>query len=138
MRARYSRQQGYSVSRPTRRATTIRPTQQKMTLGPTTAKYLGLTALAVLAMVMLSQANGSSTAGYTQAELRKEIGQVNQDIERLKLEAKRAQSVQEIEKSVVRKDLAQPKQVEYIEKGEVAGVSTTAPASTVTEPIDQP
>jgi hypothetical protein len=128
MRARYSRQQGYVIAR---RRTTTRPTvrtvQRKLTFGPTTAKYFGLVVLAILAIVMLTRSSASSADAYQELQLNKEIGSSEQKIEEMKLEAKRAQSIQEIQNTAL-KDQMQPMQnVEYPEKGEVAGASTAKP-----------
>ncbi len=128
MRARYSRQSGYSISRQTSRKPALRSTAQVLKFGPTTAKYLGLAVLAVLAMVMITQSSGSTTAGYEQSTLRKDISKVDQDIERLRLEAKRAQSVQEIQNTTLKDGMVPMENAQYVEMGEVAGVATEAPS----------
>lgn len=130
MRARYSRHSGYSISRQSGRKPALRSTAQTLKFGPTSAKYLGLAVLAVLAMVMITQSSGSTTAGYEQSSLRKDISKVDQDIERLRLEAKRAQSVQEIQNTTLKDGMVPMEKAQYIEKGEVAGVSTSAPTTT--------
>lgn len=127
MRARYSRQRGYVIARQRTARSTVRTSQRKFKFGPTAAKYLGLAVLAVLAVVMLTQSSKNSTNAYTQNQLRKEIGQEDQDIERLRLEARRAQSIQEIQDTGVKQEMQPMGDVQYVEKGEVAGVSTAAP-----------
>jgi hypothetical protein len=128
MGARYSRTSGYTISR---RSTPSRPTvrtvQRKVTLGPTAAKIMGIGVLAVLAVLMLSSSSKSNTSLYDQNQARKDISQVNQDIERLKLEAKRAASIEAIQQSPVKDSMVPTDKVEFIEKGEVAGASTEQP-----------
>lgn len=127
MRARYSSQQGYVISTKRAKRQVIRPTQRRIKFGPTAAKYLGLGVLAVLAVVMLSQSTGNNTAAYDQSNLRKDISEVNQNVESLKLEAKRATSVEEVQKAAVRAQMTpMPAAVDYVEGGEVAGASTLA------------
>ena len=127
MRARYSRQKGYTISNRRAPRQTIRATPQRLKIGPAAAKYVGLAVLAVLAVLMLTQSTTNSTSAYEQNSLRKDIGQVDQDTERLRLEAKRAQSLQEIVKSPVIGEMQPMQNAQYIEKGTVAGVSTAAP-----------
>lgn len=126
MRTRYSRTTGYVVAN--RRAAsrpTIRTVQKKMSLGPTTAKFLGVAVLAVLAVIMLTRSSASSTDAYTQFELKKAIGAEERQLEEMRLEAQRAQSIQEIQKSAVKDELVPMGQAGFIEKGEVAGASTS-------------
>lgn len=128
MGARYSRTSGYTVSRrsaPSR--PTVRTVQRKITLGPTAAKVLGIGVLAVLAILMLSSSSKSSTSLYDQNKLRKDISQVQQDTDRLKLEAQRAKSAEEIQKSALKEQMVPAENVEFIEKGEVAGAATAQP-----------
>ena len=125
--ARYSRSKGYTIARTSQRPM-VRTTQRRVKLGPTTAKYIGLAVLAVLAVIMLSQSSTNATSAYEQNKLRKDTSQVSQDIERLKLEAKRAQSLQSIQNSPVKDQMApMDDSVENIDQGQVAGVSTTQP-----------
>ena len=125
MGARYSRQTGYSISRrPTNTRRTIRTVQRRVRFGPTAAKYIGLAALAILAVVMLTQSSTSSTNAYKQNELRSQVSNVEQDIDRLKLEAKRAQSIQSIQQTTVKDQMEQVNRTEYLENGQVAGAST--------------
>jgi cell division protein FtsL len=131
MGARYSRNAGYTVSR--RRQTPIRPTvrtvRRTITLGPTAAKIAGVAVLAVLAIVMMSSSSRSNTSLYEQNKLRKDMSQVSQDIEQLKLEAKRAQSLQEIQKTAIKEEMVPlDDEVPFIPLGEVAGAATSAPA----------
>lgn len=124
MGARYSRQTGYTISKRSNNRSSVRTIQRRVRLGPTTAKYIGLLVLAILAIIMLTQSSTSSTNAYKQNELRKQISQVDQDIERLKLEAKRAQSIQNIQQTPVKQKMEPVKRVDFVEKGEVAGVNT--------------
>jgi len=127
MSARYSRQTGYTVSKRQPARPSVRTVQRRVKLGPTTAKFLGLTVVAILAVVMLSQSGNSATSAYQQNQLRGNIAQKDQETQNLELEAKRSQSLQEIQKTPA-KDTMQPVQrVDYVEKGQVAGVSTEQP-----------
>jgi hypothetical protein len=128
MGARYSRTSGYTVSRrtaPTR--STVRTVQRKVTLGPAAAKIIGIGVLAVLAIFMLISTSGASTKQYTQSDSRKVLSQVQQDTENLKLQAKRAQSLQAAQQSAVKQEMVPSDNVQFIEKGDVAGASTAAP-----------
>ncbi|CAN5166060.1 hypothetical protein BH11PAT4_BH11PAT4_7940 [soil metagenome] len=125
MRARYSRTRGYVVSsrRPVARQT-IRTNTQNVKFGPMAARYFGMLILVVLAVVMLTRSSSSSTEAYAQKELRKEVGKASQEIEQLKLEAKRAQTIQEIQNTASKEGMQPIKDAEFVEKGQVAGVST--------------
>lgn len=124
LKTHYSRNSGYTVSRrKTARRAMARSTNQRVKMGPTTAKYVGLAALAVLAVVMLTQSSTNATNAYKQNELRKEISHVDQDVERLELEVRRTQSIQELQKAAEKNGLTSPGTVEYLERGEVAGAS---------------
>ncbi len=128
MGARYSRTSGYTISRrtaPTR--STVRTVQRKVTFGPTAAKILGVGVLALLAILMISSSTKNNTDLYAQNKTRQETSQVNQDIERLKLEAKRAQSLEQIQQTPVRAEMTPAEDVDFIQKGEVAGAATAAP-----------
>lgn len=125
MAARYSGQAGYSVRKRTSvRRPGVQKAQSNFKFGPTTAKFLGLVVLAILGAVMVSQSSGNATTAYKQSDIRKEIGQTNQDVERLQLEAKRAQSLQEIQAGTVKDGMEQTTKTEQVEIGTVAGVST--------------
>ena len=128
MGARYSKQAGYTVTRraPVRRKT-VRTVQRGVKFGPTTAKYFGLAVLGILAIVMLTQSSTNATNAYKQNEIKKEISHIDQDVERLKLEAKRAESLQTIQQSALKDQMEPVKQVEPVEKGEIAGASTEKP-----------
>lgn len=127
MGARYSRTSGYTISRrtaPTR--STVRTVQRKIKLGPTAAKVIGIGILAVLAILMIGSSGKSSTGLYDQKTTRDAVSQTNQDIDNLKLQAKRAQSLQEAQTSPIKDQMVPDDTVQYIEKGDVAGVTTTA------------
>ena len=127
MGARYSRQSGYTVARRTAARPTVRTAQSRAKFGPTAAKMFGLAALAILAVVMLSQAGTSTTAAYQQNQLRQQVSQADQDVQALQLEAQRAKSIQQIQNTPV-KDQMQPVQnAGHVEVGDVAGVSTSRP-----------
>lgn len=133
MGARYSRHAGYTISQ--RRATTrttVRTTKPKLAFGPHTARYFGLAILAVIAIVVVTQSSTRATSAYQQNDLRTKLGQTNADIDALKLEAKRAQSLQSIQSAAAKQTMEQvPAQdITYVEKGDVAGVSTDAPSAT--------
>jgi len=95
--------------------------------GPTAAKLFGFGVLAILAVVMLSQAGGNTTNAYQQNQLRQQTSQADQDIQNLQLEAQRAQSIQQIQSSPVKAQMQPVQSVGYVEQGAVAGVSTTRP-----------
>jgi type II secretory pathway pseudopilin PulG len=88
------------------------------------ARYFGMAILVVLAVVMLTRSSSSSTEAYTQNQLRKEVGKAAQEIEQLKLEAKRAQTIQEIQNTNVKDGMQPVKDAEFVETGEVAGATT--------------
>jgi hypothetical protein len=125
MGARYSKTRGYSV--PSRRPIarqTVRTNTTKVKFGPMAARYFGMAILVVLAVVMLTRSSSSSTEAYTQNQLRKEVGKAAQEIEQLKLEAKRAQTIQEIQNTNVKDGMQPVKDAEFVETGEVAGATT--------------
>lgn len=125
MATRYSSKTGYTVTRrkPVRRQT-VRTVGRRVSFGPTTAKYLGLAVLAVLAIVMISQSSSNATTAYKQNEVRREVSQTQQDIDRLKLEAKRAESLQSIQQTPVKDQMQPATVIDRVEIGDVAGVST--------------
>lgn len=125
MATRYSRQTGYTMTaRNTARTAMRAQNQKRVRLGPTTAKLFGLLALAILAIVMISQSSGRATNVYDQNEIRKQTSAAEQDVDRMKLEAQRAQSLQAVQNSAVKDKLETVKEVQYLEKGDVAGVAT--------------
>ena len=127
MSARYSRQAGFTIAkRSSGSRPAIRTVQRRVRFGPTTAKFMGLAVLAILAIVMLSQSGTSATSVYQQNQLRQKTSQVDQEMEALQLEAKRAQSLQSIQQTPVKDKMESVGKVEFVEKGEVAGVSTQA------------
>jgi TolA-binding protein len=124
MNARYSSKAGYTIQKKAPRRPTVRTVQRRIRFGPTTAKFFALGVLAVLAIVMLTQSSNNATNAYRQNELRKQVTQVDQDIDRLQLEAKRAQSLESIQQTAIKDQLETTTRVDYIEKGDVAGAST--------------
>lgn len=133
MKARYSRNSGYTITTRAPRRPSVRTVQRKVKFGPTTAKVIGFFILMILGIVTLTQATTNATSGYSQAALRKEISKKKQDIDQLELENQRAQSLQAIEQSKAKDGLEPVKDVEFVEEGQVAGVSTTK-----TTPTPQP
>ena len=129
MAARYSRQSGYTISKRNTavRRTTQRTVASKVGFGPTTARYIGLAVLAIIAMVMLTQQSTRATGAYKENDLRKSISQVSGDVDALQLEAKRAQSLQSLSASAVATGMQPATSVTYVEHGQVAGVSTAKP-----------
>lgn len=127
MAVRYSRQTGYTVSSRKNYAQPKRTVQKRIKFGPTTGKMLGLIAITILAIVMISQSSGRATNVYEQNSLRKDKSIVEQDIERLKIEAQRAQSLQAVQNTAVKDGMQPMGDVEYVEKGTVAGASTEQP-----------
>lgn len=125
MRARYSKTRGYVVaSRRSVARQTVRTNTTKVKFGPMAARYFGMLILVVLAVVMLTRSSSSSTEAYSQNQLRKEVGKVNQEIEQLRLEAQRAQTIQEIQNTSVKEGMQPVKDAEFVEVGEVAGATT--------------
>jgi hypothetical protein len=129
MGARYSRTTGYTIARRAPARPTVRSVQRRVKFGPTTAKYFGLAILAVLAVIMLSQGGAHNVAAYKITDVRQQSSQVTQDIDRLKLEATRLQSVQAIQSTSAKDTMEAVTSVTHIEQGDVAGVSTTAPTT---------
>ena len=99
MGARYSRHAGYTVARRQSKRSVSRTVSRKFRFGPTTAKYLGLGVLAVIALVAATQSNSGVTRDYQQAALTKQLSQNNATIEAMKLEAKREQSLSSVAQS---------------------------------------
>lgn len=124
MGARYSRQTGYTISRRAIKRPTIRTVQRRVRFGPTAAKFIGLGVLTILAVIMLTQSSTSATQAYKQNQLRQETSQVEQDIARLQLEAKRAQSLENIQKTTLKDQMEPVGGVDFLKPGEVAGAST--------------
>lgn len=128
MGARYSKQQGFTIAnRAGRPRQTQRTVQPKVSFGPTAAKYFGLGILAVIALVMLTQQSTRATSAYKENDLRKSVSQVQGDVESLKMEARRAQSLQSLQDSAQAKAMQPMGEPTYIEKGQVAGAATAAP-----------
>lgn len=129
MAARYSKQSGYTIS--TRKQTVRRSTQRtvpkKIGFGPLAARYFGLAVLAIIALVMLTQQSTRATGAYQESALRKSISQVDGDVASLQLEAKRAQSLQNLQSSGNAQGMIPVGNVTSVENGQVAGVSTTKP-----------
>ena len=129
MRTRYSRTRGYVVDRRPKARPTVRTVQRKITFGPAAARYLGLGVLVVLGIIMFSRAGDNSTSAYTTSQLNKDIGQANQDIDELKLAAKRAESLQAIQNTAAKDAMVPVSSAQFISQGnvdtgEVAGVAT--------------
>lgn len=136
MGARYSRQTGYTVAKrstPARRTTT-RTVQRQVKFGPTTARYIGLALLGVLALVGVSRKTGVSTTTYQDSQVRSQISNEQADLNNLNIEAQRQRTLKALQDSqVAAKEGLQPVTavdqvpVGDVEKGQVAGVSTTKP-----------
>jgi len=130
MGARYSRNQGYTISKRSVGRAPVRTTQKKISFGPTTAKFFGLAVLAILMLVMVSNSTKGATNPYDENAIRQQISQVDQDIDSLKVQAQRDQAVANIQQSpVVSQMVPMDPQTDpqYVEKGNVAGVSTARP-----------
>jgi|GEM_PF-6342902 len=129
MSARYSRNQGYTIASKRRRTNrpVVRSVQRKLTFGPTTAKYFGLAVLAILAIIMLTRSSASSGDVYASLNLTKQISDTQSQIDEVKLEAEREQSLQAVQNTPVQASMVPMTGVGYVEKGQVAGVSTEAP-----------
>jgi uncharacterized protein HemX len=127
MGARYSRQSGYTIAKRSPARPTVRGAKPGLTFGPTAAKVFGFAILAILGVVMLSQAGGGTTTAYQQNNLRQQISQTDQQTQALQLEAERAQSIQQISTSPAKNQMQPVQSVGNVETGDVAGVSTSRP-----------
>ncbi|MBU6389014.1 hypothetical protein KGQ71_00695 [Patescibacteria group bacterium] len=129
MSARYSHQAGYSIARRKSQRATMRTVRRRVRFGPTTAKFIGLAVLAILAIVMLTMQAGTNATGvYQQNSLNKNISQVDEDTTQLQLNATRAQALNAIQQTAVKDQMAPTGSVNgYVENGTVAGVSTQKP-----------
>lgn len=122
MGARYSRQTGYTLTRRAPVRPTIRTVQRRVRIGPTAAKFIGLAILAILVGFALTNNGSTATSAYQQNAMRKQVSQVQQDVDSLKLEAERVRSIEQSPPA----DLQPVNQVDYV-NGIVAGASTTKP-----------
>jgi hypothetical protein len=128
MAARYSHTAGYSITKRTpRRRAMVHSSKPRLKFGPIVSKLSALAVVGVLAATMIAQSSNTATNAYKQTDVRKEVGKVEQDIERLQLEAQRAQSLQAITQSQARQNLVESTEVKQVELGQVAGVSTDQP-----------
>ena len=131
MSARYSRQSGYTIAQRTTRRPTVRTVQRKIKFGPTTAKYMGLAILGILALVMVTRSSNNATEAYNQNAIRTQTSTTSTEVDNLRLEAKREQAIQNIQNTPVKDQLQTAGQVDYVDKGDVsgqvAGASTTKP-----------
>jgi len=138
MAARYSRHAGYTISERKKTAprSTVRTVPRTVSFGPTAARYFGIGILAVIAVVMLTQSSTRATSAYKQTDLRNQLSQVQGDINSLNLEAQRAQSLQSIQNSQAATQMVpvQPQDVQFVEKGQVAGVATARPDNATPTP----
>ena len=127
MGARYSRQAGYTIAKRQARRPANRTVQRQVKFGPTTAKYLGLAILGILALVMVTRASTSATEAYNQNKIRTDTSKVNAEVDNLRLEARREQALESVKKSQDAQQMVDSGQVNYVEQGDVAGASTTTP-----------
>lgn len=128
--ARYSRTQGYVVTRK-QRATraTIRTTARRFSIGPTAAKFAGIAVLGVLGVMLANFNVGAQGDVYHESQVRRDISDAEARIERLRYDAERARSITELQQTA-RKDALVPNgAAEQLtpEAGQVAGVSTSQP-----------
>jgi hypothetical protein len=124
MGARYSRQTGYTISKRTASRPTMRTVKRRISFGPTAAKFMGLAVLAILLLIISGQSGATSGAAYTANGLGQATSKVEQEISDMKLNAERSKSIEEIQKTEVKDQMQVVQQVNYVEKGEVAGVTT--------------
>jgi hypothetical protein len=129
MSARYTRQAGYTLDKRQNRKPAVRTVQRRVRFGPNTAKYIGLAILGILALVMVTKVTGVSTTGYNQNQIRTASSKVRADVDALQLEATRNRAIQRIQTSPVKDTLQTPGpgSVDYVQQGDVAGVSTAKP-----------
>jgi hypothetical protein len=127
MSARYSRQAGYTIDKRNVRKPAVRTVQRRVKFGPNTAKYFGLAILGILALIMVAKTTDISTLGYKQNQIRATSSKVAADVDALKLEATRDKAIQNIQNSPVKDTLQTAGQVDYVQQGDVAGVSTAKP-----------
>jgi hypothetical protein len=143
MSARYSRQTGYTVAKRTAPRRATRTVQRQVKLGPTTARYIGLGILGVIALAGLSRTTGTAVNGYQDSDLNAQISSTQAEVDALTLDAQRAQALGKITQDNAAKNLQPaPANVDQVavgnvpvasptpassEQGKVAGVSTDVP-----------
>ena len=104
-----------------------RTVRRRVKIGPTIGKILAISAVAVLALVSLTQSIGRESAIYESTELREEKGGVEQEINELKLLEARAKTLDRIAQSKVKDEMAPiGDDVEYLDgQTAVAGASSS-------------
>jgi hypothetical protein len=102
----------------------MRTVKRRISFGPTAAKFMGLAVLAILLLIISGQSGATSGAAYTANGLGQATSKVEQEISDMKLNAERSKSIEEIQKTEVKDQMQVVQQVNYVEKGEVAGVTT--------------
>jgi len=132
--ARYTRNQGYVVTRKQRASrATMRTTARRFSIGPTAAKFAGVAVLGVLGVMLANFNVGAQGDVYHESQVRRDISDAEARIDRLRYEADRAQSLSQLQQTDRSKDLVPNGNAEHIspETGQVAGVSTD---SSITQP----
>ena len=137
MSARYSHKTGYTIARrqPVRRAT-VRTVERRVKFGPTTAKYIGLAILGIIAISLTASKVGvSTTQVYNNTQLSTQVNQEQQKLESLQEQASRLQSLAAVQSNPdLTKQYSSPGPIDQISStpgptptGQVAGVATVVP-----------
>ena len=134
MGARYSRHTGYTVPKRTTARPTVRTVQRRIKFGPTTAKFIGLIVLAVLAALAVAATGNATTSSYTNTQITSQTAQVNADNQALTLEVDREKSIQ----TVAAHDPNKQTMVPVDQVGFVAGASTEATPGSSPTPTSKP
>lgn len=85
----------------------------KLQLGPTSATFVVIALVSVLALLYLNQITKTSVFGYRVTELTRERDQILAQKQDLSVEAARLQSIQSTQKSVVASKMVPTGQVSY-------------------------
>jgi len=103
----------------------MRVASKRVVLGPTTAKYLAVGFVAVLALAAVFQKGAVVSTNYKNREVRGGIASVRQDLEALSLERSRQLSLEALKASAVAQELVPVESYVTIGEGVVAGVATS-------------
>jgi len=99
------------IQRPGERKKTIKT---DIKIGPVSLKFLTVIILTILTMLYFAQSNSGATKGYELKELENRQEKLEQENERLKVEAARLRSIKEIEKEAKKKKMVPVEKVEYL------------------------
>ena len=85
----------------------------KLVLGPTSATFVVIALVAVLALLYLNQITKTSVFGYKASELSAQLGQIKTDEKDLSVEAARLTSIQSVQQSAVAKSMVPAGAITY-------------------------